>query len=194
MLISHFLTITAPMPIINLLSYSVPAFLNIFHHFQFSTTSSCHLRSLMSWTPDLSVQRCPRCVQLTPVLTNDSMILSLSARVSPCFILILFLSKHFMAYLTFTQQRLHTEGRSMTVAFTACILSSSHLSCVSLPAPVHLSEATSADDPVHAEVIHSQLRRTEVWIKVTLERDQKLPGLKAVVENLAKINNSNNSR
>lgn len=28
------------------------------------------------------------------------MILSLSARVSPCFILILFLSKHFMAYLT----------------------------------------------------------------------------------------------
>lgn len=36
---------------------------------------------------------------LTPVLTSDSIILSLSARVSPCFILILFLSKHFMAYL-----------------------------------------------------------------------------------------------
>lgn len=33
------------------------------------------------------------------------MILSLSARVSPCFILILFLSKHFMAYLTLKQQQ-----------------------------------------------------------------------------------------
>lgn len=63
-----------------------------------------------------------------------------------------------MAYLTFTQQRLHTEGRSMTVAFTAFILSSSHLSRVSLPATVHFSEAAPADDPVHTEVIHSQLR------------------------------------
>lgn len=97
------------------------------------------------------------CVQLTPVLTNDSMILSLSARVSPCFILILFLSKHFMAYLTFTQQRLGTEGRSMTVAFTALLLSSLHLSCVSLPATVHFAKAAPADDPVHTEVIHSQL-------------------------------------
>lgn len=44
------------------------------------------------------------CVSLTPVLTNDSMILSLSASVSPCFILIRFLSKHFMAYLRYTQQ------------------------------------------------------------------------------------------
>lgn len=42
-------------------------------------------------------------VSLTPVLTNDSMILSLSASVSPCFILIRFLSKHFMAYLRHTQ-------------------------------------------------------------------------------------------
>lgn len=63
-----------------------------------------------------------------------------------------------MAYLTFTQQRLHNEGRSVTVAFTACILSSSHLSCVSLPATIHFSEAAPADDPVHTEVIHSQLR------------------------------------
>lgn len=36
---------------------------------------------------------------LTPVLTRDSMILSFRARVSPCFIFTLFLSKHFMAYL-----------------------------------------------------------------------------------------------
>ncbi len=42
-------------------------------------------------------------VSLTPVLTNDSMILSLSASVSPCFILIRFLSKHFIAYLRHAQ-------------------------------------------------------------------------------------------
>lgn len=38
-------------------------------------------------------------VILTPVLTRDSIILSFKANVSPCFILILFLSKHFIAYL-----------------------------------------------------------------------------------------------
>lgn len=36
---------------------------------------------------------------LTPVLTRDNIILSFKANVSPCFILILFLSKHFIAYL-----------------------------------------------------------------------------------------------
>jgi len=36
---------------------------------------------------------------LTPVLTRDSMMRSLRARVSPCFILMRFLSRHFMAYL-----------------------------------------------------------------------------------------------
>lgn len=36
---------------------------------------------------------------LTPVLTRDSMMRSLRASVSPCFILMRFLSKHFMAYL-----------------------------------------------------------------------------------------------
>lgn len=35
----------------------------------------------------------------TPVLTKDSMIRSFIANVSPCFIFILFLSKHFIAYL-----------------------------------------------------------------------------------------------
>lgn len=35
----------------------------------------------------------------TPVLTSDNMIRSLMANVSPCFIFILFLSKHFIAYL-----------------------------------------------------------------------------------------------
>lgn len=37
--------------------------------------------------------------ELTPVLTSDNIILSLRARVSPCFILIRFLSRHFMAYI-----------------------------------------------------------------------------------------------
>ncbi|MPC26414.1 hypothetical protein E2C01_019553 [Portunus trituberculatus] len=36
---------------------------------------------------------------LTPVLTSDNMIRSFNANVSPCFILILFLSRHFMAYI-----------------------------------------------------------------------------------------------
>lgn len=35
----------------------------------------------------------------TPVLTNDSIVRSFNASVSPCFILIRFLSKHFMAYI-----------------------------------------------------------------------------------------------
>ena len=38
-------------------------------------------------------------ITLTPVLTSESISRSLRASVSPCFILILFLSKHFMAYL-----------------------------------------------------------------------------------------------
>lgn len=41
----------------------------------------------------------PRPSALTPVLTRDNMMRSLRARVSPCFILMRFLSKHFMAYL-----------------------------------------------------------------------------------------------
>lgn len=36
---------------------------------------------------------------LTPVLTSESIVLSFSASVSPCFILIRFLSKHFIAYI-----------------------------------------------------------------------------------------------
>lgn len=32
-----------------------------------------------------------------------------------------------------------------------------HLSCVGLPAAVHLSEAAPADDPMNAEVVHGQL-------------------------------------
>ena len=49
------------------------------------------------------------------------MILSLSARVSPCFILILFLSKHFMAYLTFKRHKLHINSHGMILPFTAFI-------------------------------------------------------------------------
>lgn len=33
-----------------------------------------------------------------------------------------------------------------------------HLSCVGLPAAVHLSEAAPADDPMHAEIVHGQLQ------------------------------------
>lgn len=47
-------------------------------------------------------------VILTPVLTRDNIILSFKANVSPCFILILFLSKHFIAYLKKKQQK-HSE-------------------------------------------------------------------------------------
>lgn len=36
---------------------------------------------------------------LTPVLTRDNMMRSFRANVSPCFILIRFLSRHFMAYI-----------------------------------------------------------------------------------------------
>lgn len=39
------------------------------------------------------------CFLLTPVLTNESIIRSLRANVSPCFILMRFLSRHFMAYI-----------------------------------------------------------------------------------------------
>lgn len=47
---------------------------------------------------------------LTPVLTRDSIILSFKANVSPCFILILFLSKHFIAYLKIvTVQKKHQK-------------------------------------------------------------------------------------
>lgn len=47
---------------------------------------------------------------LTPVLTRDSIILSFKANVSPCFILILFLSKHFIAYLKIlTVQKQHQK-------------------------------------------------------------------------------------
>lgn len=46
-----------------------------------------------------SPAQCLCCGLLTPVLTRDSMMRSLRARVSPCFILMRFLSKHFMAYL-----------------------------------------------------------------------------------------------
>lgn len=41
----------------------------------------------------------------TPVLTSDNMIRSLMANVSPCFIFILFLSKHFIAYLKTTLKK-----------------------------------------------------------------------------------------
>lgn len=33
-----------------------------------------------------------------------------------------------------------------------------HLSCVGLPAAVHLSEAAPANDPMHAEIVHGQLQ------------------------------------
>lgn len=47
----------------------------------------------------------------------------------------------------------------MTVPFKAFILFFLHLSRVGLPAAVHFSEAAPADDPMHAEVVHGQLRQ-----------------------------------
>lgn len=90
---------------------------------------------------------------LTPVLTSDSMILSLSASVSPCFILILFLSRHFMAYLKQNAGG-HKHVRLGSAPPAAAAL---HLPRVGLPAAVHLPEAAPADDPVDAEVVHGQL-------------------------------------
>lgn len=124
------------------------------------------------------------------MLTNDSIILSLSARVSPCFILILFLSKHFMAYLTFKQQRLHISSHSMALPFKAFIPFFLHLSCVGLPAAVHFSEAAPADDPVHAEVVHGQLRKNKGNHKdfnkdrtgVTLHPDPKAAAFSCLVQ------------
>ena len=48
--------------------------------------------------------------KLTPVLTSESMMRSLSASVSPPFILIRFLSRHFIAYLSKAKkQHYHTR-------------------------------------------------------------------------------------
>lgn len=59
-----------------------------------------------SWWEMLGHSPCPLSLSpaqhpcpLTPVLTRDNMMRSLRASVSPCFILMRFLSKHFMAYL-----------------------------------------------------------------------------------------------
>lgn len=48
--------------------------------------------------------------RLTPVLTRDSMMRSFRARVSPCFILMRFLSRHFMAYLVGEGGRLVSQS------------------------------------------------------------------------------------
>lgn len=65
---------------------------------------ACHTRQLMEYALYEQLLhymegRRNNIVILTPVLTRDSIILSFKANVSPCFILILFLSKHFIAYL-----------------------------------------------------------------------------------------------
>lgn len=46
----------------------------------------------------------------------------------------------------------------MFVFYSFCVWLSLHLPRVGLPAAVHLSEAAPADDPMHAEVVHGQLR------------------------------------
>lgn len=67
-----------------------------------------------------------------------------------------------MAYLTFRRHRLHISSHSMALPFRALTppthFFSLHLSCVGLPAAVHLSEAAPANDPMHTEVVHGQLK------------------------------------
>ena len=58
---------------------------------------------------------------LTPVLTRESMIRSFKANVSPCFILMRFLSKHFIAYLD-GQQRWKGCSEEGMVTFCPCRL------------------------------------------------------------------------
>lgn len=97
-------------------------------------------------------------VSLTPVLTNDSMILSLSASVSPCFILIRFLSKHFMAYLRHTvSEHILLSKPQKSIFLVSSLQQHLHFPCVSLSASIHLSKTPSTNDPMHAEVIHCQL-------------------------------------
>lgn len=57
----------------------------------------CHAEPEVPQHPTSPPAPCP--YPLTPVLTRDNMMRSLRASVSPCFILMRFLSKHFMAYL-----------------------------------------------------------------------------------------------
>lgn len=72
------------------------------------------------------------------------MILSLSAKVSPCFILILFLSKHFMAYLTIKQQnRLPTGSYSMIL-----FVKSGHSFPYIFPVSAFLQPYTSPKPPL----------------------------------------------
>jgi hypothetical protein len=83
----------------------------------------------------------------TPVLTSESMIRSFNANVSPCFILILFLSRHFMAYL----KERHTEDLLLRVSPSLVHL---HFARIRLSTSVDFSESSSSDDSVHTEVVH----------------------------------------
>jgi hypothetical protein len=101
--------------------------------------------------------------ELTPVLTNESIIRSFRASVSPPFILIRFLSKHFIAYLIIYKTCLTPTKHVATFVVDGEEQISLrqqlrlHLASVSLPTAIHFTKATSANDSVYAEVIHGQL-------------------------------------
>lgn len=168
----------------------------------------CHAEPAVPQQPASPPALCP--YPLTPVLTRDNMMRSLRASVSPCFILMRFLSKHFMAYLgaespcgvlllpvpttpvpqclwpdsSFPQpsQRIPREGGAMATLWPSCMLiikatpliplptepvshhkqtslAPLHFACVRFPAAVDLPKATAADDAMHTEVIHGELKR-----------------------------------
>lgn len=81
---------------------------------------------------------------LTPVLTRLSIILSLSASVSPCLSLIRFLSRHFIAYIL----PVSALPKSL-VAYRAPWL---HLTCT-----VYFTEATASDDTMDGKVVHREV-------------------------------------
>ena len=76
------------------------------------------------------------------------MIRSFKAKVSPCFILMRFLSKHFIAYLTERSTIQRTDERTNEVL---------HFAGVGFSTSVDFAETSSTDDAMDTEVVHGQL-------------------------------------
>lgn len=106
----------------------------------------------------------------TPVLTSDNMIRSFNANVSPCFILMRFLSKHFIAYLFEDPTKIRKKSRS----FRRTEKSRNqieHFAGISFATPINFSEAAAADDSMHAEIVHGQLNEFDLEVRrMTIDR------------------------
>lgn len=89
---------------------------------------------------------------------------SFNANVSPCFILIRFLSRHFIAYLQRVMQSSEIEEMNernigMWIAlrcFADEQVGGLHFASVCLPTAVDFAEASAPNDAMHAEVVHCQ--------------------------------------